>query len=165
MSQADPGGAKALAPLQEAPPGGLPLTKASLEPGLVRASVLACGLMVLYGLAWESFIDPVREGSWLWLKIIPLAAAMPGLARAKVYTYQWMSLLIWLYLCEALVRIASPSVSERWLALGWLALGLVLCGAILLAIQRLKRQQKKLATNPSANDGLHNPLGDEPEKK
>jgi Predicted membrane protein len=164
VSQADPGGAKALAPLQT-PPSGLPTTT-RLEPGLVRASVLTCGLMVLYGLAWESFIDPVREGSWLWLKVIPLAVAMPGLARARVYTYQWMSLLIWLYLCEALVRIASPSVSERWLALGWLALGLVLCGAILLAIQRLKRQQKKLATNPSsANDGLHNPRGDDPQKK
>jgi uncharacterized membrane protein len=107
----------------------------------------------------------VREGSWLWLKVLPLAVAMPGLARAKVYTYQWMSLLIWLYLCEALVRIASPSVPERWLALGWLVLGLALCGAILLAIQRLKRQQKKLTPSPSAKDGLHDPQGDEPQKK
>ena len=164
MSQADPGDAKALPPLQT-PYSGLPPPTASLEPGLVRISLLICGLMVLYGLAWEAFIDPVREGSWLWLKVIPLAVAMPGLARAKVYTYQWMSLLIWLYLCEALVRIASPSVSERWLALGWLVLGLALCGAILLAIQRLKRQQKKLTPNPSANDGLHDPQGDGPQKK
>jgi uncharacterized membrane protein len=164
VSQPDQGAAHAQPPIEKPfiPP---PPLKAGLEPGLARISVLVCGLMVLYGLAWESFIDPVREGSWLWLKVIPLAAAMPGLARAKVYTYQWMSLLIWLYLCEALVRIVSPSVSERWLALGWLLLGLALCGAILLAMQRLKREQKKRAFKPIANDGLQGSLDDEPPKK
>jgi uncharacterized membrane protein len=75
VSQADPGDAKALPPLQT-PSSGLPPPTASLEPGLVRISLLICGLMVLYGLAWEAFIDPVREGSWLWLKVIPLAVAV-----------------------------------------------------------------------------------------
>lgn len=164
MSRPDPGAAHTQPPIEPPFIAPSPL-KAKLEPGLVRISVLVCGLMVLYGLVWESFIDPVREGSWLWLKVIPLAAAMPGLARAKVYTYQWMSLLIWLYLCEALVRIVSPSVSERWLALGWLVLGLALCGAILLAMQRLKREQKKQALNPLVNDGQQGSPGDEPLKK
>lgn len=140
-------------------------TSPKLEPKLVRLSVWACGLMVLYGLAWESFIDPVRDGSWLWLKVIPLAAAMPGLARAKVYTFQWMSLLIWLYLCEALVRIISPSLSERWLALGWLVLGLALCGLVLLAMQRFKRQQKIHAANVVTNAEVQESQGDEGEKK
>jgi uncharacterized membrane protein len=140
-------------------------TSPKLEPKLVRLSVWACGLMVLYGLAWESFIDPVRDGSWLWLKVIPLAAAMPGLARAKVYSFQWMSLLIWLYLCEALVRIISPSVSERWLAFGWLVLGLALCGFILLAMQRFKRQQKVYKTNLMTNAEIQRSPGDEGEKK
>ena len=140
-------------------------TSPKLEPKLVRLSVWACGLMVLYGLAWESFIDPVRDGSWLWLKVIPLAVAMPGLARAKVYTFQWMSLLIWLYLCEALVRIISPSVSERWLALGWLVLGLALCGLVLLAMQRFKRQQKVNKANVMTNAEVQESPGNEGEKK
>ena len=140
-------------------------TSPKLEPKLVRLSVWACGLMVLYGLAWEFFIDPVRDGSWLWLKVIPLAAAMPGLARAKVYTFQWMSLLIWLYLCEALVRIISPSLSERWLALGWLVLGLALCGLVLLTMQRFKRQQKIYAANAVTNAEVQESPGNEGEKK
>lgn len=165
MSQPNPSGASSQNPNSTETQSTAPTPKPALEPTLVRISLIVCGLMVLYGLAWESFIDPVRDGSWLWLKVIPLAAAMPGLALGKIYTFQWMSLLIWLYLCEALVRIASPSVSERWLALGWLILGLALCGAILLAMQRLKRRQKKQTLNPLAHDGLQGLQGDEASKK
>jgi uncharacterized membrane protein len=104
--------------------------------------------MIAYGLAWEAFIDPIREGSWLWLKVLPLALALPGLLRGRIYTFQWMSLLIWLYVCEALVRIIGLQWFERLLAAGWLVLSLALTAVILQAIRRYKRQQPKIPELP-----------------
>ena len=97
--------------------------------------------MVVYGVAWEGFIDPIRDGSWLWLKVAPLAMAVPGLLKGRIYTFQWMSLLIWLYVCEALVRIIGLQWQERALAAGWLVLGLALTAVILQSIRKYKRQQ------------------------
>ena len=48
---------------------------------------------------WEWFISPLRPGgSWLILKGVPLLFAIPGLWKGKVYTMQWASMLILLYL-------------------------------------------------------------------
>jgi uncharacterized membrane protein len=104
--------------------------------------------MIAYGLAWEGFVDPIRDGSWLWLKVLPLALALPGLLRGRIYTFQWMSLLIWLYVCEALVRIIGLQWLERLLAAGWLVLSLALTAVILQAIRRYKRQQPKTPELP-----------------
>ncbi|MGA1063849.1 MAG: hypothetical protein ACO3TC_05805, partial [Burkholderiaceae bacterium] len=35
-------------------------------------------LMVIYGVAWEAAWDPIREGSLLWLKTLPLLLVLPG---------------------------------------------------------------------------------------
>jgi len=113
-----------------------------------RRAAFFCGLMIAYGLAWEGFVDPIRDGSWLWLKVLPLALALPGLLRGRIYTFQWMSLLIWLYVCEALVRIIGLHWLERLLAAGWLVLSLALTAVILQAIRRYKRQQPKTPELP-----------------
>ncbi|MGA1252494.1 MAG: DUF2069 domain-containing protein [Burkholderiaceae bacterium] len=125
------------------------MTKPPLIPAANgRRSAFFCGLMIAYGLAWEAFIDPIREGSWLWLKVLPLALALPGLLRGRIYTFQWMSLLIWLYVCEALVRIIGLQWLERLLAAGWLVLSLALTAVILQAIRRYKRQQPEMPELP-----------------
>ncbi|MEY3669427.1 MAG: hypothetical protein RL258_822 [Pseudomonadota bacterium] len=123
-----------------------PLEEPALSaPGIRRSDARwaagLCLLMVIYGAVWEGLVDPIREGSWLWLKVVPLAIALPGLLNGRVYTFQWMSLLIWLYVCEALVRIIGLQWLERALAAGWLLLGLALTGVILQSIRRYKRQQ------------------------
>ncbi|MEY4014564.1 MAG: hypothetical protein RLZZ290_1428 [Pseudomonadota bacterium] len=110
--------------------------------------------MIAYGVAWEGVIDPIREGSWLWLKVVPLALALPGLWRGKVYTYQWMSLLVWLYVCEALVRVLGMTVTEQLLALGWLIQSLALTLVVLLAIRACRRQTAK-GDSPSQSDLRH----------
>lgn len=96
--------------------------------------------MVLYGLLWEALWDPIREGSWLWLKVLPLALALPGIWRGRLYTFQWMSLLVWLYVCEALVRVLGLSPTEQMLAAGWLAQSLALTAVVLLAVRACRRQ-------------------------
>ncbi|MFM1859993.1 MAG: hypothetical protein RL133_1493 [Pseudomonadota bacterium] len=110
--------------------------------------------MIIYGVAWEGLIDPIRTGSWLWLKVAPLALALPGLWRGKVYTYQWMSLLVWLYVCEALVRILGMTVTEQFLALGWLVQSLSLTLVVLLAIRACRRQTAR-GDSPSHKDLRH----------
>ena len=66
--------------------------------------------------AWEWFISPLRPGgSWLILKGIPLLFAIPGLWRGKIYTMQWASLMILLYITEGLTRILETG-ANFWMA-------------------------------------------------
>lgn len=67
----------------------------------------AVGLIVL-GLAWELWLAPLRPGgSWIALKVLPLAVPLAGLVRRRMYTYRWTSLLVWLYFTEGVVRATS----------------------------------------------------------
>jgi uncharacterized membrane protein len=66
--------------------------------------------------AWEWFISPLRPGgSWLILKGIPLLFAIPGLWKGKIYTMQWASLLVLLYITEGLTRILETG-ANFWMA-------------------------------------------------
>jgi hypothetical protein len=39
--------------------------------------------------------------------VLPLALCVPGLLRHRMYTYRWLSLLVWLYVTEGVVRATS----------------------------------------------------------
>jgi len=65
------------------------------------------GLIVL-GFAWEMWLAPLRPGgSWLALKVLPLVVPLAGLLKSRMYTYRWVSLMIWLYFIEGVVRAWS----------------------------------------------------------
>lgn len=65
------------------------------------------GLIVL-GLAWELWLAPLRPGgSWLVLKVLPLTLPLAGLLKNRMYTYRWLSLLVWIYFTEGVVRATS----------------------------------------------------------
>ncbi|MDP2019520.1 MAG: DUF2069 domain-containing protein, partial [Hydrogenophaga sp.] len=67
------------------------------------------GLIVLC-LAWELWLAPLRPGgSWLVLKVLPLTLPRAGLLKNRMYTYRWLSLLVWIYFTEGAVRAASDS--------------------------------------------------------
>jgi uncharacterized membrane protein len=81
------------------------------------------GLIVL-GLAWELWLAPVRPGgSWLALKVLPLCVPLAGLLRHRMYTYRWVSLMVWLYFIEGVVR----AYSDRGLSAQLALLEVVLC--------------------------------------
>lgn len=81
------------------------------------------GLIVL-SLAWELWLAPLRPGgSWLALKALPLAVPLAGLLKRRMYTYRWVSLLVWLYFTEGVVRAWSDPAPGNWLA----GLEIVLC--------------------------------------
>jgi len=64
--------------------------------------------LILLCLAWEGWLAPVRPGgSLLVVKALPLLLPLFGILRGKVYTYQWASMLILLYLSEGAVRAWS----------------------------------------------------------
>ncbi|MDB5829789.1 MAG: hypothetical protein JWQ73_4009 [Variovorax sp.] len=65
------------------------------------------GLIVL-GLVWELWLAPIRPGgSLLALKVLPLVVPLAGLLKNRMYTYRWVSLMIWLYFIEGVVRAWS----------------------------------------------------------
>jgi uncharacterized membrane protein len=68
------------------------------------------GLVVL-GLAWEMWLAPLRPGgSWLALKVLPLVVPLAGLLKNRMYTYRWVSLMVWLYFTEGVVRAWSDTL-------------------------------------------------------
>ena len=86
--------------------------------------------IVALGLAWELWLAPTGRGT-LALKVLPMALAVPGLWRDRLYTYRWVSLLVWLYFAEGAVRAASDRGLGAPLAAVEVALTLVLfvaCG-------------------------------------
>ncbi len=108
-------------------------------PKIALAATVA---LILFGLAWELVLDPLRPGgSWLALKVLPLAFAIKGLFRGKIYTFKWMSLLVWLYVGEALVRIVGITATERMLAWVSLVISVVLAAAILGGARSFFRKQ------------------------
>jgi uncharacterized membrane protein len=118
------------------------------RPWPLLATVLTIAL-IAFGLAWELLLDPIRPGgSWLAIKVLPLCFAVRGLWTGKMYTFKWMSLLIWLYVGEALVRIVGLSAVERLLAWNSLALSVGLSIAILMGA----RAQIKRATPAADKD-------------
>ena len=102
------------------------------------------GLIVL-GLAWELWLAPVRPGGTLLaLKVVPLCIPLTGLLKNRMYTYRWLSLLIWLYFTEGVVRAYGDRAPSNYLALLEVLLCVVLFAACALHV-RLRLQHAKLA--------------------
>lgn len=100
----------------------------------------AMGLIAL-GLAWELWLAPLRPGgSWLAVKVLPLCIPLAGLLRNRMYTYRWVSLLVWPYFAEGVVRAYSDRGLGARLALLEIALCLVLFAACALHVRvRLRK--------------------------
>jgi uncharacterized membrane protein len=103
------------------------------------AAVAGTLVLVALCLAWELWLAPTGQRT-LAVKVVPLVIALPGLFRMRLYTYRWMSLLVWLYVAEGLVRATSDRGASAWLATLEVALSLLVfaaCGVHIRA--RLRR--------------------------
>ena len=119
-----------------------PAVPASPAVAATRAVAVACVLaLIVLGLAWELWLAPVRGGrGMLALKVLPLCFPLAGLLRNRMYTYRWLSLLVWLYFVEGVVRATSDRGPGRWLAAIEVALCLLLFAACALHVRlRLKK--------------------------
>lgn len=75
------------------------------------------GLIILT-LLWEGWLAPAPQlppGFWLVVKALPLLLPLFGLLHGKTYTFGWASMLILVYMLEALVLV----VSHRREAFAW----------------------------------------------
>jgi uncharacterized membrane protein len=109
---------------------------------LALASVLG---LILLGLAWELWLAPTGSGT-LAIKVLPLLLPLPGLMRARMYTYRWVSLLVWLYFAEGVVRATTEQGLSAVLAGIEVALCLVLFTACALHVRwRLRRAARATA--------------------
>jgi uncharacterized membrane protein len=78
------------------------------------------GLIAL-GLAWELWLAPTGS-RFLAFKVLPLAIPLAGLLKHRLYTYRWVSLLVWLYFTEGIVRatgVPSGADGGRTVLLAW----------------------------------------------
>ncbi|TSE26017.1 hypothetical protein Taqua_00863 [Tepidimonas aquatica] len=86
--------------------------------------------MIALGLAWELWLAPLRQGgSWWALKVLPLAIPLAGLLKWRLYTFRWLSLLVWPYVAEGVVRGSNDAGLSALLAWGQTSLALLLFAA------------------------------------
>ena len=105
-----------------------------------RIAVTSLTGLIVLGLAWELWLAPVRPGGTLLaLKVLPLCFPLTGLLKNRMYTYRWLSLLIWLYFTEGVVRAWGDTAPSNYLALIEVVLCLALFAACALHVRlRLK---------------------------
>ncbi len=106
-----------------------PVVRVASKPPLTlvrhtRNVALVCTLaLIALGLMWELVWAPTGAKS-LAVKVVPLALGVAGLAKYRLHTFRWMSMLVWLYAAEGALRAASDSgLSAR---LAWIELALSL---------------------------------------
>ncbi len=110
------------------------------------------GLIIL-GLIWELWLAPLRPGGTLLaLKVLPLCFPLTGLLKNRMYTYRWLSLLIWLYFTEGVVRAWGDVPPSNYFAMVEVFLCVVLFTSCALHVRlRLKyAKAHPLAEEPSA---------------
>jgi len=108
------------------------------SPREARSRALALGgltaLFVLC-LAWELWLAPTGHGT-LAIKAFPLLVPMSGLLRWRLYTFRWLSLLVWLYFLEGTVRATSERGLGAWLAAAEVVLSLLVFVACAMHVRQ-----------------------------
>ncbi|MEK8052385.1 DUF2069 domain-containing protein [Ideonella sp. DXS22W] len=99
-----------------------PATPHDAQPGprvqaLRAASVLLLLALIVLDLAWELWLAPTGQKT-LVIKVLPLLLPLAGLLKHRLYTYRWLSLMLWLYVTEGLVR-ANGGEAGWGPALAW----------------------------------------------
>ena len=99
------------------------------------AAISLFGLIVL-GILWEMVLAPIRPGgSLLALKVMPLILPLAGVLKNRMYTYRWLSLFVWLYFTEGVVRAWSDKAPGNYFAMAEVFLCLVLFTACSLHVK------------------------------
>ena len=112
-----------------------------------RNVAVACvAALIALGLAWELWLAPTGRGT-LALKVLPLMLPLPGLLRNRMYTYRWLSLLVWLYFAEGAVRATSERGTGALLATIEIVLCLMLFAACAAHV-RWRLRNAKTASEP-----------------
>ena len=121
-------------------PAPLPASIAWTRAAAV-GSVIA---LIVLGLAWELWLAPTGNRT-LALKVLPLLLPLAGLLRNRMYTYRWLSLMVWLYFTEGVVRATSDRGAGVWLGAIEVLLCLLLFAACAAHVRWRLRNAKETA--------------------
>ena len=111
------------------------------------ASVTLLVALIVLNLGWELWWAPLREGgSWWAIKVLPLCIPLAGLLKNRMYTYRWLSLMIWLYFIEGSVRATSEHGAGAALATA----STLLCVALFISVTAHIRLRLKAAKGVEA---------------
>ena len=105
-----------------------------LAVGALVALVAVC-------LVWEL---AVMQSRWA-VKALPLCIPLAGLLKRRLYTYRWVSLVVWLYFIEGVLRASDPPpvAAFAWAEIG---LSLLLFAACVLHVRlRLRPAHEPIA--------------------
>jgi uncharacterized membrane protein len=111
--------------------------------------VIALVALIVLSVAWELWLAPLRPGGSpviAAVKALPLCIPLAGLLRRRMYTYRWLSLLVWLYFAEGVVRAWSDTGTAARLALAEVALALVLFAACAMHVRLRLKSRHDAAT-------------------
>lgn len=123
------------------PPAAAPVPPVVEATRWVAAGSLLA--LIVLALAWELWL-PARPSLWV-VKVLPLCIPVAGLLKRRMYTYRWVSLLVWPYFMEGVVR-----AGEGWPAALEIALSLSLFAACALHVRLRLRNAKHERTDPPA---------------
>ena len=113
-----------------------------------RVTLIALLLLIATCLLWEWKLAPLRPGgSWLIAKVIPLLLMLPGIVRARLYSFQWVSMAILLYFTEGIVR-ATSDINTTSVILAWIEVVLttVIFMMVLLYTKSYKRPKETVVS-------------------
>ena len=141
------------------PPSDDPARDAAIVAGLPqvdlsrRLAVSSLVALVVLCVAWELYLAPIKPGgSLLALKALPLCLPIAGLLKNRMYTYRWVSLLVWLYFTEGVVRAYSDRAPSSYYALLEVVLCLTLFASCALHVRLRLRNAKSTLQNPDSTD-------------
>jgi uncharacterized membrane protein len=120
----------------------------ALSPAVARtraAAVASLLALIVLGLAWELWLAPTGHRTLAW-KVLPLTVPLAGLLKNRMYTYRWVSLLVWLYFTEGVVRATSDKGASVPLAIIEVVLCLVLFAACAMHVRWRLRHAKGSST-------------------
>lgn len=138
----------------------LPQSPVHLNAALQRGAALSLFGLFFLCLLWEIWLAPLKPGgTLLFLKALPLAFAMRGVVRGSLYTIQWASMLVLLYLMEGVVRVMSdppgPSIMLAWVEI---ALATIFFFSSIFYVRPAKRVAKALQKAEKLNQTVEKTL-------
>jgi uncharacterized membrane protein len=133
-----------------------------LNVALQRIAMSSLIALFILCVLWEIWLAPLRAGgTLLFLKALPLAFAFRGVSKGSLYTIQWASMLVLLYLMEGVVRVMSdppgPSIAMAWIEI---VLSSIFFFAALFYVRPAKRFAKQL--KKQAETQAQDPSQDKP---
>ena len=102
------------------------------------AAITSLILLIFLTLAWELWLAPMRP-PFLVFKALLLVLPLRGILHGRVYTYQWSSMFILLFVCEGLVRGLTNQGISQYLAWGEALLAVAFFVSVIGFVRSLRR--------------------------